>query len=468
MLTRCFVQREQTGFIGTQILPMLLSTKAACPQLNIGFLQPYFHHGLRKTNAGTILRQSSLYRRCGTPHNLPADSAFLRQLSARLHVYSALPLEVRESEYHDEEGSEYVHPYARSRVYDLRRYKRSNDWGPFMNDGSGRIDWEKVQSIWLVLGFGLRMLSERTNGSISGPDGWGMGINGEEGMWEGLGANSYEVARFLEKTKGKAGVEEEESIAATAGSSSGSSADDEERDARGILNGEVPPLSWYEERFVKNRQEADFQRRQAEFALEDPYGVTGTWMRIVNFLDYQDLFAFNFTGQHDLAESVEREPVTTAEAFRLIMLTLWITRIEWPENDEDQPGEWETVAGSSASQASTPAPSFTEEQDVATPKPASPPSTSGLVREGHTDEDGLYHKPPSAPPSPANLNTPEAGAAATNNESASASILTPKPKQKVKYPIVHFEGRSRSLHIRWDPNANSHIRGTSAHQFSLL
>jgi len=24
---------------------------------------------------------------------------------------------------------------------------------------------------------------------------------------------------------------------------------------------------------------------------------------------------------------------------------------------------------------------------------------------------------------------------------------------------VHFKGRSRSLHIRWDPNANSHIRG---------
>lgn len=449
---------------------MLLSTKAACPQSNISFLQPYFHHGRRKTNAGTILRQSSLYRRCGTPHNLPADSVFLRQLSARLHVYSALPLEVRESEYHDEEGSEYVHPYARSRVYDLRRYKRSNDWGPFMDDGSGRIDWEKVQSIWLVLGYGLRMLSERTNGSISGPDGWGMGINGEEGMWEGLGANSYEVARFLEKTKRKAGVEEEESIAATAGSSTGSSGEDEDRDARGILNGEVPPLSWYEERFTKNCQEADFQRRQAEFALQDPYGVTGTWMRIVNFLDYQDLFAFNFTGQHNLPESIEREPVTTAEAFRLIMLTLWITKIEWPDEDEDQASDWETVAGSSASQASTPAPSATEEQDVATPKPASPPWTSEPAREGHTCEDGLYHKPPSAPSSPANLNASETAATRADDEtaSASASIPAPKPKQRARHPIVHFEGRSRSLHIRWDPNANSHIRGTLAHRFLSL
>jgi len=336
-----------------------------------------------------------------------------------------------------------------------------------MDDGSGRIDWEKVQSIWLVLGYGLRMLSERTNGSISGPDGWGMGINGEEGMWEGLGANSYEVARSLEKTKRKAGVEEEESIAATAGSSTGSSGEDEDRDARGILNGEVPPLSWYEERFAKNRQEAEFQRRQAEFALQDPYGVTGTWMRIVNFLDYQDLFAFNFTGQHNLPESIEREPVTTAEAFRLIMLTLWITKVEWPDEDEDQAGDWETVAGSSASQASTPAPSATREKSVATPKPASPPWASEPAREGHTDEDGLYHKPPSAPSSPANHDASETAAALDNDEVASASVsmLTPKPKQKARYPIVHFEGRSRSLHIRWDPNANSHIRGTSAHHF---
>lgn len=452
------VQRYETGFVGTQILPMLLSTKSACPQANISFLRPYFHHGHRKTNAGTILRQSSLYRRCGTPYNLPADSIFLRQLSARLHIYSALPLEVRESEFLDEEGSDYVHPYARSRVYDLRRYKLANDWGPFMDDGppgNQRIDWEKVQSIWLVLGYGLRMLSERTDGSISGPDGWGMGINGEEGMWEGLGANSFEAQRLLEKTKGKAGVEEEESIAATAGSSTGSSGDEEDRDARGILNGEIPPLEWYEERFTKHRQEAVFQRQQAEYALQDPYGVTGTWMRIVNFLDYQDLFAFNFTGQQDLPESIERGPVTTAEAFRLIMLTLWITKIEWPDEEEAQPEDWETLAGSSASQGFTPAP--TTAQEDATTVPLTTPASNAEARAGHTDEDGLYHKPPSAPSSPTNPIGIHARTATVEVQPSS----TPKPKTKAKYPTVHFEGRSRSLHIRWDPNANSHIRGKS-------
>lgn len=438
---------------------MLLSTKTSCPQANINFLTPYFHHGRRKTNAGTILRQSSLFRRCGTAHCLPAESPFLRQLSARLHVYSALPLEVRETELYDEEGAEYVHPYARSRVYDLRRYNRDNEWGPFMSDGRKgyqRIDWEKVQSIWLVLGYGLRMLSERTNGTITGPDGWGMGINGEEGMWEGLAHNSYEVARFAGKSKRKAGVEDEESIAATAGSSVGSNADDDDRDARGILNGEVPPLSWYEERFTASRLEPEFQRQQAEFSLQDPYGVTGNWMRVVNFLDYQDLFAFNFTGQHDLPVSVERGPVSTAEAFRLIMLTLWITKIEWPEEEEDQTEDWETVAESSASEAPTPAPDSTEEEAATLPAP--PSASNGDSRVGHTDEDGFYHKPPSAPSSPANTT---ATGTATTTDQVPQPNPTPKPKNKAKYPIVHFEGRSRSLHIRWDPNANSHIRGKS-------
>ena len=93
-------------------------------------------------------------------------------------MYSALPLEVRQTEYLDIDGSEYLHPYARSRLYDLRRYKPSNYWGPFMDDGSGRIDWEKVQAIYIVLGFGLRMLSERVPGSMSSSVTWGMGLHG--------------------------------------------------------------------------------------------------------------------------------------------------------------------------------------------------------------------------------------------------------------------------------------------------
>lgn len=160
---------------------MLLSTTNVKPDLNTKFLSSNFHHLGRVSNASTLLRQSSLFRRCGTPDDLPADTVALRQLSARLHIYSALPMEVRQSEYLEVDNTEYLHPFARSRLYDLRRYKESNFWGPFMDDGSGRIDWEKVQAIYVVLGYGLRMLSERVPGSMNTSLTWGMGFNGDAG-----------------------------------------------------------------------------------------------------------------------------------------------------------------------------------------------------------------------------------------------------------------------------------------------
>jgi hypothetical protein len=43
----------------------------------------------------------------------------------------------------------------------------------------------------------------------------------------------------------------------------------------------------------------------------DPYGVTGTWMRIVCFLDYNDLYAFNFSSR--IADHEPREPIDTEE-----------------------------------------------------------------------------------------------------------------------------------------------------------
>lgn len=50
-----------------------------------------------------------------------------------------------------------------------------------MDDGSGRVDWEKVQAIYVVLGYGLRMLSERVPGTMSSSLTWGMGFNGDAG-----------------------------------------------------------------------------------------------------------------------------------------------------------------------------------------------------------------------------------------------------------------------------------------------
>lgn len=436
------IKRDQTAFIGSQILPLILSTKDPKPIANIKWLRPFFYHLERRTTASTLLRQSSLFRRCGTPNDLPADSPYLRQLSARLHVYSGLPLEVRESEFADVEGSHYIHPCARSRVYDLRRYKTSNFWGPFMPDGSGRIDWERVQSIWLVLGYGLRMISERTQGNLMQGIGRGMGVglDGDNSMWDDLGTNSY---KSLELRSGDDHVDNDETRS-TAATNGGSEYAEEPEPP---TEDGVPTLEWFEEKYPEHKLEPEFQRQQAIFAKQDPYGVTGTWMRVVNFLDYHDLFALNFSNTQNLPDEVEREPVDTAEAFRLILLTLWITKIEWPDEDEGQAEDWETIADSEESTASTPAPSgmgdgqTERENGRATPRPPE----QVLERTGSTNSDGLYHKPAYSPER-----------STTNGDTAQRK---PSPKKKAKYPIVHFEGRSRSLHIRWDPNANSYIRG---------
>jgi len=59
-----------------------------------------------------------------------------------------------------------VHPFARARVYDLRRYTASNLWGPFLDDGSEGVDWEKVEAIMVVLGYNLRVFCERMSGRV--------------------------------------------------------------------------------------------------------------------------------------------------------------------------------------------------------------------------------------------------------------------------------------------------------------
>lgn len=48
-----------------------------------------------------------------------------------------------------------VYPFACSKVYDVRGYTRKSLWGPFVNDGSGRVDWELLEAIMLTIGFNI-------------------------------------------------------------------------------------------------------------------------------------------------------------------------------------------------------------------------------------------------------------------------------------------------------------------------
>jgi hypothetical protein len=55
---------------------------------------------------------------------------------------------------------------------------------------------------------------------------------------------------------------------------------------------------------------------RTELDEEDPYGVTGTWMRLVCFLDWMTLQAFNF-GSASIPDDEDREPCTDSEAIRV-------------------------------------------------------------------------------------------------------------------------------------------------------
>jgi len=57
-------------------------------------------------------------------------------------------------------------------------------------------------------------------------------------------------------------------------------------------------------------------------------------MRVVCFLDYNDLYSFNFT--NSLPAGQPRDPIDTKAAIRLIRLKLQVTKISPPGEDEGQ------------------------------------------------------------------------------------------------------------------------------------
>lgn len=69
--------------------------------------------------------------------------------------------------------------------------------------------------------------------------------------------------------------------------------------------------------------------------MQDPYNVTGTWMRVVCFLDYTELYEFNFDGQ-PIPDNQPRQPIDTDEAIRLITMKVRVTKIESPGEEDGQ------------------------------------------------------------------------------------------------------------------------------------
>ncbi|KAK6085708.1 hypothetical protein SCUP515_00815 [Seiridium cupressi] len=221
-------------------------------------------------NQVAFLERSFLYERARG--ELPPQAPFSsppkteHQQSAKLHCLYGVPLLSSGRSRHETRLSG-MGPFACSKVYDLRQYNERTRWGPFMDDGSDRTDWEKVESIMLVLGSNMKRL-----GLIKFP----ICKNFWDVPFAGVWPRSYLPLPILEREK----------------------TDGEE--------------------------------------LEDPYGVTGTWLRVVCFLDYTDFYDFNFNPDDDMPPNVPRRAISYGEATRLILMKISVISIEPPGPNDGQ------------------------------------------------------------------------------------------------------------------------------------
>lgn len=261
-------------FVANQVNTLIKTAdRAQDDSKNIQLLSDSF---LSTDNADTLLCASSLFApgRAGNENQISAATPELRQASAKLHCLYGVPIDVVPSRSffsllqrrpnlalapslctRSRVSTWNTHTYARSKVYDLREYTEDTLWGPFMNDGSHRVDWEKVEAVMIVLGYNLRKFCDRCEGRY--PTVW-------KDPFSGATPGSYKSMP------------------------------------------RICPVS------KDLEQEADKIREPSpSLEAQDPYGVTGTWMRVVCFLDYNDLHAFNF--DDEIPADQLREPIDTQE-----------------------------------------------------------------------------------------------------------------------------------------------------------
>lgn len=107
-----------------------------------------------QSNVDAFLSRSFLFERARREQHQPIryDKARAEeyQKSAHLHCLYGKPIlnigRLRSNK---------TYAYACSKVYDLRQYTTNSRWGPFRNDGSNKVDWEKVEAILVTLSYNL-------------------------------------------------------------------------------------------------------------------------------------------------------------------------------------------------------------------------------------------------------------------------------------------------------------------------
>lgn len=211
----------------------------------------------------------------------PSETERERQmLSAKIHCLYGVPIHEVHRGIVQTEGKRYslrsdtapLHPYVRSRVYDLRQHTKNQNasfWGPYIANGTQEIDWEKIEAIMLILHHNMSHFA-RTNEVFCEdaiPD-WTV-------PFKGASAYSYRSKKMDIPMN--------------------------------------PPMP---------------------LEAQDPYNVSGTWMRVVCFLDYSELYDFNFGRDSFVPASAPRRPLNKEEATRLITMRIQVTAITPPGKDE--------------------------------------------------------------------------------------------------------------------------------------
>ncbi|CAJ2512352.1 Uu.00g053670.m01.CDS01 [Anthostomella pinea] len=224
-----------------------------------------------ETNQSAFLCRSIIYERAraefraGVHSHAPPGPA--HQKSAQLHCLYGVPMLYAYPGVGRVTRSSRMSPFACSKVYDLRQYTRRTKWGPFMDDDTDRVDWEKVEAIMIVLGNNLRK----------------------------LGLDHYPICRLFCQVP-----------------------------FAGTWPGSYKALP------------IDTVAEPEELKLLDPYGITGTWLRVVCFLDYTDFFAYNFAPEDQPPPHIARPAIDVGEATRLILMRVVVTKIEPPGPEDGQ------------------------------------------------------------------------------------------------------------------------------------
>lgn len=126
---------------------------------NTDFLSATFASG--SSNVDAIFCRSSIFDAARNHNGFPAATQLEKQLSAKLHCHYGVPVISMP------QSPAKTHSWARSKVYDLRNYDEGTEWGPFLPDGSGRVDWEKMEAILILLGYNISILADDVDVSLS-------------------------------------------------------------------------------------------------------------------------------------------------------------------------------------------------------------------------------------------------------------------------------------------------------------